>query len=1005
MGANFLTQPIQYGVGGLNLSKALDALTQVEKSRWLNLVHTSGGSETIRPGYTAVGQIGLAANVHSLRRLNAQTGAPLYARIYGADHGVYIGEAGDATLVSAGFSGDPLTMVPHRSKNGGDSWMYLGDSLQPFKVRIDGLGLPIGLPKPLFAATALAPAPQKTTIENFEAGFAAHAGGGGGGVPNLTYPAGKNGNCLNMETVTGAATGPYYSFADKVIAVNLNTVGTLPASDDDLIHVWIKLDRPDLVQEVRIYFTLAQPGTFVPGVLPGLSTTDNTQCYMKAFRPNDDTSFNVTAATAITSATVVQSRALTDDALNSAINDGFLTDNEVPRTDTVAERLAAQDQARLASLQTLPGLGQWTEFGVIGIPLRRGDFKRNGTDDTLNWENVQGITVYVMTNSGQPVNASFDTAFLIGGFPLDSATPGTQPYEWVYTNVDPRTGAESNYGPTMPIRVDALRSQINVTPTAIGDANIIQRFYRKGGSIIDNWYFDGDNAGDGLAFAAVLSDDVTFGTGITAPVDNDQPVTTKDAAGNEIFAAPVSVIFGPISDMLVAVGDVNRPGFMYWSNPGDPDSWSSDNQYEVCGASEALMAGAIYGSQGFVGSTEMLYMVIPNLQTQGGLTAVPTACKHGLVSRTAMAVGTGGIYIGSKDGIYRTGGGDPGIPITDEIRGLFEGQTVNGYLPIDFGFPNQIRLAEFNNDLWFGYQDSGGTQRWLLYSLLYRYWRPYDFATGISAVYSEEGVPLSLLMGGRTSGKAYTQGGTTDDGSAIAWLVRSGTLNEGDPRIDKRYGQVQVQIQTGNAGFTATGYLEDEEVVYGPKTLAEGRGRQAVYVDLFDGAEVTARNLALELAGVSRDGLLTLWVSEFAYETEPADYTQWATDPIGLGGAAWKRLIRMTLGYRAQAAITLQVEAFNQTGTVLATQTYTIPSTSGQKVAADVPFQKIKGILFRFSFSSPGAFRIYEEEGAMEIVAMNGAATVRKPVFGTRDYDSNSPLNPLLAAIRPGGAQ
>lgn len=992
MGANFLTQSIQYGVAGLNLSKALDALTMVEKARWKNLVHTQGGSETIRPGYLEYGSIGAAARVHTIRRMNALVGVPSYARVYGADNSVYIGQGGNGALVANGFSGSPLTMVPHHSAHGGDTWMYIGDTTKNLKVRIDGLGLPIGLAKPVAVVTANGPAPEITTIEDFEAGFAAHAGTGN--APTLTYPAGKNNNCLNMATVVGAAIGAYWSYADKALNLNLNTVGTVPATDDDIIHIFIKIDRPDLVQEVRIYFTL---GVFTAGNLPGMSVTYNGQSYMKAFRPNDDTSFNAAAATAISAANIVQGHDLTDSALAST---GNKTED---RSAVVAERIAAQDQARLASLEVQPGLAQWTEFGVIGIPLRRGDFKRNGSDDTVNWANVKGITCYVMTNAAVIVNASFDYCFLQGGYPIDSVNPGAQPYDWVCTNFDPRTKAESNYGPEMPVKLDVLREKIVVVPPATGDAALRQRFYRRGGTIIDNWYLDGDNGGDGLPFTSVLSDAATFGTGIVAPLDNDQPVTTQDAAGNEVFAAPVGAIFGPISDMLVAVGDAYRPGFMYWSNPGAPDSWSSDNSYEVCGASEILLNGGVYGSQGFVASIERLYAIIPNLQTQGGLTAVPTACAHGIMGRTCFAVGTGGMYLASKDGIYRTTGGDPGTPITDEIRGIFEGDTISGFLPVDKTQPDRIRLAEFNNDLWFGYCDSSGTQRWLIYSLIYRYWRAYDFADAIVEVYSEEGTGLSLVMGGYSSGKGYAFGGTTDNGVAINWLVRSGTLNAGSARTSKRYGQVQVQINQGSAPFTVTGFVDDQLIQYGPFTIPSANGRQPVYKDIFSGAEVTGRNLAIELAGSSSGGTLELWTTAFAYIEEPADYTQWGSDAISHGIPGWKRLIRMMLGYRALADITLLIEAYNQTGVMLSRFTYTIPGTGGQKIAADVPFKPTKGILFRYTFSSTQPFRIYEGEGAVTLVPMNSATELKRPVFGTRDYDPDSPLNPLLAAMRPGG--
>ena len=87
---------------------------------------------------------------------------------------------------------------------------------------------------------------------------------------------------------------------------------------------------------------------------------------------------------------------------------------------------------------------------------------------------------------------------------------GAQPYDYRYTHYDPGTGAEGNPSPAMtdPINngQDALRREIDVTPTAYGNANIRQRIYRRGGSMVTDWFFCGQKSSDGGQFADTLTD-------------------------------------------------------------------------------------------------------------------------------------------------------------------------------------------------------------------------------------------------------------------------------------------------------------------------------------------------------------------------------------------------------------------------------------------------------------------------------------------------------------------
>lgn len=979
-GSSFLTQPIPQGVNGLQLNKALDAMLPGELSRWSNMVHTTGGSAQVRPGYSVL-QTTPGGEIHSLGRLNAQVGGISYARFAGVDGTVRSYQSGGGTGIITGFSGNPVTFCPHQTKAGG-TWMYIGDSAKVRKVSIDGLDFGIGLPAPVSAPTAVLATEQKTTIEQFEGGFTGYGDAGtGGGVPTLAYPAGKVNLCLEMTTNPGTATQGYINFADKAVSVDLSRVGSRDSSDSDFIHIWLKATVTNKIAAIRVYLVTSP---FTSGTIPGTSAVSNVDAWMHEFQPSQ--------------LTAIISEVTVEDAAFNAVTNKLI-------------QLGVEPPLRTTTLKL--GLGQWTEFGpVSGYALAKSDFQAIGSPD---WSTVQGILVWVMTTDTDAVEVFFDDCYLTGGYGLDSVTSGTQPYDWVYTNYNLLTEEESNYSPTMPTTIDSARRAVNVTPAAVGSAYVRQRFYRRGGTQNDDWWYDGQNGVDGGVYQSTESDDTVFGTGIAAPNNHNQLVTTQDSTGNTILAQPLPVIFGPLNGMLLALGDPYRPGYLYNSIPNEPDHWPAGNATEVCSGTEALQGGVMFGTQAFVFSTERGYIVLPNVSGDGTVTVVPSGCEHGLASRWGIATGLGAIFIVSTDGIYATQGQGEGLPISDDIRPLFYGDPTYGRLPIDFSHPEDIKLAVVTNDLWFGYRDTAGVKQWMIYSLLYKFWRPYSFADEQSVVYQEDGViPASILYGGRFSGNIYQQGGLTDAGVGISWSLRTGTLNQGNPRAVKRYGEVALDIDLAGGSGSLTAYLDDETIVYGPistgswyqESGATGSfsGRKRVYVDPFAGAVIRARNFGLELSGQSTTGTPEIWLGEYAFDSEPIDYTSWGTGELTFGVPAWKRLLELHLTYRAVAEVTLRVQAYNESGAVVKSFNLTLPASSAQRTVF-LPCPPNKGFTYDFLATADGPFRIYGGESVARVAALNAAQSLRIPLLATDGggAEGGGAVNPLLAARRAGG--
>jgi len=861
--APFDSPIFRYGVGGLNLRAAADALDPGQYRRLTNAFHAGNGELTARAGLTTLTDVG--DDIHSVRRLNDPEDGT-FTRVWGQGNALAIGQSGALTEVDTGYSTDPLTLVPYRPPLSDESWMFVGDRLRTRKVRPDGLDLPIGMTPPAAAPSVTVQAAQVTPICEFAAvdGTQASAWTNNAGfdyseVPNPTaIPVTTDGGGIDGDTVefkaqpstsnaVFAAAKGYYSYWGLPRTLNLNLVGSVAAEDDDLLHLWVKFSHPDLTAEFRLYFVVSE--VFDASILPGTAFTNaNADFYMKTWRQNDFALFLQARAAQIDTAEVARVRAVRDqDLKNRAITD--------TRT-SWEQRRASIDPARTISLQTGAGREQWLEYGVVGLPVRRGDFARFGADETRTWGTVTGIIIYLQTvdGTGGETAVSLDDCYLTGGSGPDTTEPGAQQYDYRCTHFDPRTGAEGNPSPTQTATtyVDAARQAISVDPLPYGDTAVRQRIYRRGGSLIADWYFVGENDADGEAFLDTLTDANASSAG-TLELDNDAFVTSVDDEGEAVYSQPVPIIFGPLEDLLFALGDPLRPGVVYYCKPGQPDSWPASNYTEVCAPGEQLMNGGIVANQAFCLSEERGFFLYPNLTgTATSVTAVPSSCQKGLAAgaRWAMAIGFGAVWFIARDGAYRTGGG-PADRFSDDIQPLFDGKTVEGYSPIDFTAPTFLRLAFHEQDLYFLYKDTLGTHQALVYSVLYQYWRAVQWssAASIQSVYSDEGGHASLLIcGGDTSNRAFTATGTSDNGTAIAVTARTGDLTYGRAREDKLFGDLILHANRNAASLTVTTRLNDGQVVNAGAVISTGADRQPYILDVFGLKPQKARTLSVEVA-------------------------------------------------------------------------------------------------------------------------------------------------------------
>jgi hypothetical protein len=909
----FQTEIWPFGRGGLNLQDQKDAIPVGQWAVHTNLVYQTDQGVSPRPGLTALATAGTAH--HSVRRLNDPQNAT-YTRVWGIDQALYIGQSGALTNIDAGYSGDPLCLIPHRPPLSGDPWMFVADRSRMRKVRADGVDLPIGLPAPAVAPSVALGTRRLKTIANFDLGsdtdpavwtknkgFTYDDPPVATDLPEIlaiTAPDADDTAAIHFGRIASAArpNGDYVYFGVPITRDLSTFGGGVDITDDDYIHLWLNFSHPLLIEEFRIYIVVA--ASFSPTVLPGIpdGLGSNTDAYIKSFSQADFAAFFAAQADQVSDAEAARVRAVRDTSLaTQATTQGTRTDNlgrlryvrKIPTASTtLATAAAITDPFRAITDQGPAGADQWHELGVLGVPVRRGDFQRMGETANRNWSTVTGLVCLIKTgpNSGPgPVAVRLGNFYLTGGSAPDTGEPGAQPYDYRTTDYDPRTGAESNPGPeqTDATKIDTLRRAIVVTPPAATDGALRQRVYRRGGFNNEDWNFLGVNAANGGAYTDTASDDTAAGAG-TLEIDHYQPVPTVDDTGATILAQPVHTIFGPANGLIFGLGDPYRPGHLYWCTPDQPDHWPATNNYEVCAPSEELMAGLMYGAQPFCFSRSRLFAIYPNLSGDTAVSVSTTACKRGIVSRTAWAIGLGGIYGVCPDGIFNTSGGAEDLGLSEDILPLFRGQSVSGYDPIDFTFPNVIRLAIAQDLLYFQYQDTSGNRRVLVYSLLFKYWTAYAFAPDLAYILPDDDSPqATVLCGGRVTGTSYTHTGFSDAGAPIVWTARTGTWNLGRPREDKLLGDQILDADLQGSTVTLQNRLNDESVVNTLQAIDVATGRQRFIFDSFGNVPQRARNISAEFSGSSSTVRPTLYFLGQSVIPEPDvtmnRVTQW--DDLG----------------------------------------------------------------------------------------------------------------------------
>lgn len=563
---------------------------------------------------------------------------------------------------------------------------------------------------------------------------------------------------------------------------------------------------------------------------------------------------------------------------------------------------------------------------------------------------------------------------------LNSSVAGAIVYDWRYTYYSTATGAESNPSPTADgIAVVAQQALIQVV--ASSDPQVDQiRLYRRGGTQATTWRLSvtGSNTTSGISDNNA---DSSIALAEAISLTNDVPFTTVSASGAAAVEVPLPYVAGPfLGKYLIACGDPNRPGYVYWTNSGNPDGASPVNNLQVTSAREPLIGTFQYGSQPYLWSRDNLWKL--DFGSGSTVTFVPrlTACGKGLASPWAYCIGPL-IYFLSTDGIYETNGDGEAVSLTEEsLRPIFNGVTVGEYLPVDYTQTSALRLSYTGLELRFFYKDTAGTARELIYHTLYKRWRSASSTEHTATLaYEDENQSSLRVLLGATNGAVYKSGPeyTDDNGVAISAHARTGSSDFGIPQTFKEFGNIIVDavptrggtVPAAEQGIVLTPYINAEATTLAPSSIT-GTGRQNTPISLLD---TYAYSLALDFTWVGYGHFL--YGATLLWRADEEALFHWECPDTDHGASGWQHARDAYICLRSSATVTLTLLIDG------VAYTFTPPesNTSGAKRKVYYRLQPTKGKVYRYMLDSGSTFRLYGSECEVRVKPWNTSLSY-KPV-------------------------
>jgi hypothetical protein len=327
-----------------------------------------------------------------------------------------------------------------------------------------------------------------------------------GGAPPVLPTDSFSATSLN-GTVAAASTGSI----GKTVSFNFGA--NLP---NDLFVLVLSLSNPSAVQEIRLQFDVNNSGY------------SSSYYYKSLVLPSFQDGISLPQTTS-------PSQAVNTEVFSRAGGATNLQQVNAPYSQIIPEDDPSIGQLQPNSLTS--GEGSWTvSFNQLGDFLAVG----NAGEPGLDWSNITGWQILVITNSQGSTDISLNGLYLQGG--SGPSCYGGLGYDYRYTYFNVATGTESspcgesyfettqsNPGATSTLIL--MRQSSSVTGRYSSDPQVTHvRMYRRGGTLSQNWlYLDQfpNVTGSSLwTYKDIIPDSSIIQDNILE-LDNDPPVTSS----------------------------------------------------------------------------------------------------------------------------------------------------------------------------------------------------------------------------------------------------------------------------------------------------------------------------------------------------------------------------------------------------------------------------------------------------------------------------------------------
>lgn len=260
-------------------------------------------------------------------------------------------------------------------------------------------------------------------------------------------------------------------------------------------------------------------------------------------------------------------------------------------------------------------------------------------------------------------------------------------------------------------------------------------------------------------------------------------------------------------------------------------------------------------------------------------------------------------------------------------------------------------------------------RRTLLMDLVHQSWFYDAYTPDVVMHYGEEGAGVHSLLVGGDNGFILQYTGNSDavgasQGYPIPCIVQTPSLDQGDPRDNKLYGDVMLDADTQTVPVTVTpGFANYSSLVAAVVVTTSSRTQTPVPLDA---AWQTFKNIAIQFTfsiNSSNRPLFYIWEPRWTFESAPLSAFSWEISPTTFGMENFKHAGMVKITHVSSSDIQLVFTIDN-----VVQPTITIPNSGGSNYVQNIfRVPVMKGKIWKVRLASASEFRLDTRDSFFEI--------------------------------------